>query len=124
DIEIAVADEVRVGEIDPQLLPGANQHAGTWLSAIASRVRMMRTKVHRVQPGIVAGKLGPKRVVDLMNQRLGEVAPPDAGLVGNQDGFHPAVIDFPDGRTRPRERFVETEVANVADFLRYRSVPV
>ena len=83
----------------------AKQHAGTRLSAIASGFGMVRTEINGVQSRIMTGKFGPKNIVDFVNQRFREVSALDTGLVGDQHGFHSAVIDFSYRGSGPWKRF-------------------
>src|SRR4051812_7999672 len=99
DIHVFVTDHAGSGQVDVQIVFRSKQHAGTWLSAIASGIRRMWTDINCIEPGSVAREFGMKDIVNLVDHCFVEKAASDSGLVRDQYRFHSALIDSANRRT-------------------------
>lgn len=114
DVEPAVADQRRAGEIDPELVPSPFEELGAGLSARAAAIRVMRAEVERVDPRPAASEQLVEPGVDALDI-LARVEPPlDAGLVGHADDQLPVVMDQAHGVGDATEQLEPGGVLEVA----------
>src|SRR5262245_24566427 len=85
---------------------------------------MVRAEVNGVQSRIVARELSPQYIVYFMNHRFRVIAPLDARLICDQDGFHAAIVDFPDRWPRPRKGPEKPGMIHIADLFRDSAVTI
>src|SRR5262245_23278860 len=67
DVEVSIANDVRVREINSELLLRTYQHSRPRLSTIASSLGLMRAKIDCIQFCVVPGKFDVKDIVDFVN---------------------------------------------------------
>src|SRR6185295_11121072 len=92
--------------------------------AIALCFRPMRTKVDCVKVSGRAIEFSVQDAVNFMDGRFRKIAALDAGLIRNQNGFEPAVVDTPYGLACPWEWFIQSGMIHVSDFLGHGAVPI
>ena len=131
DVAPGIADQGAQAKLEFELPRGAQQHARLRLAAIAvhgvitgARGAMVRAVIQPVEPRAFGRQHAAKRRMDFPEPVLVQQAARHAGLVGDQDDRHPALVHPPDRRRRPGQQPQIFDAPQIFDLLDHHAVAV
>ena len=130
-VGLAIPHAVRPLQVEAQLRGRPQNQAGSRLAAIAGATVGSpfppwgdggKSRWHREKP--LRPATAATAPVDFLEPLFRKKAPGDPGLVGNHHGLDPALIQQPDGFSRPGNQTDLRGRTQVSDLFADRSVPV
>jgi hypothetical protein len=99
DIQVPVANDERLRQIDIHFVSRSEQHAGIGFTAITSGFGVVNTSINGIELRMMRREFGAQNTMDFFDGGFIEISTAYTGLIRDYDGFHALFVDFSNRKT-------------------------